>query len=96
MNHNPDVTPDDFPEDPSDHPNWSFSPDHDVRCPECDARLSGLNWVTDGVHATGMSLVPCGHELPTSLYELSFSGRAGGERRYGQIIRVPAFVKKET
>lgn len=90
-----DITPDDFPDDPSAAPNWSFSPDHDVRCPECDAHLTGLNWVVDQEkqQTTGMSLVPCGHELPTSLYELSFSGRSGGERRYGQIIRTPFFKK---
>jgi hypothetical protein len=90
------TSPDFYPQEPADAPNWAFSPDHDVRCPECDAHLSGLNWITDGTYATGMSLVPCGHELSTQQWELVFSGRAGGERRYGNIIRTPSFVRKDT
>jgi len=81
---------------PESAPNWSFSPDHDVRCPECDTRLQGLNWTLNDekTEAVGMSLVPCGHELPTVTWELTFSGRDRGERRYGQTIRVPSFMRK--
>jgi hypothetical protein len=81
---------------PEPDPNWSFSPDHDIRCPECDTHLHGLNWVLndDETETVGMSLVPCGHELPTVQWELKFSGRDTGERRYGQTIRIPAFIRK--
>lgn len=91
------IPPETFPEDPSTAPNWSFSPDHDVRCPECDTHLSGLNWIidTEAQLTTGMKLVPCGHELPTSLWGLDFNGRrTGGERRYGTTVRKAAFVRK--
>lgn len=91
------TSPDFYPQEPADAPNWSFSPNHDIRCPMCDAHLSGLNWVTEGEYTTGMSLIPCGHELPTQNWELAFSGRdSGGERRYGNIIRTPRFIRKET
>lgn len=79
------------PQEPEVDPHWSFSPDHDLKCPDCDAKVSGLNWVSDGTHTTGMSLIPCGHELPTSRWELKFSGR---DRVMGTIIRTPKFVQK--
>lgn len=79
--------------EPDGAPNWAFSPDHDIRCPDCDAKLSGLNWVlTDEDELTGMALVPCGHQLSTSVWELSFSGR---DRRLGTVIRTPKFQRKD-
>jgi hypothetical protein len=75
-------------------PHWAFSPDHDIRCPDCGAKVSGLNWIMATVEmedkATGMSLVPCGHELPMDVWELSFSGR---DRRLGTVIRTPKFQR---
>lgn len=93
------TTPAEDPFDTDNAPNWSFSPDHDVRCPECNTHLRGLNWVLDGegdaAHTVGMRLIPCGHELPTDQWELNFAGRpSGGERRYGQNIKKPGFVRK--
>jgi hypothetical protein len=83
----------DYHLEPEQAPNWAFSPDHDIRCPECDAALSGLNWKLDeDDRLTHMVLVPCGHELPTSVWELSFSGR---DRRLGTVIRTPKFQRKD-
>lgn len=45
---------------------------------------------TPEVKATAMILVPCGHELPTDVWELSFSGR---DRALGTIIRTPKFQR---
>jgi hypothetical protein len=74
-------------------PNWAFSPDHEIKCPECGATLAGLNWVlTDEDVLTAMALVPCGHQLPTDLWELSFSGR---DRKLGTVIRTPKFQRKD-
>lgn len=79
------------PEEPLPH--WAFSPDHGITCPECEAVLTGLNWVLgDDDQLTAMSLVPCGHQLPTKTWELSFSGR---DRRYGTVIRTPKFQRKD-
>jgi hypothetical protein len=80
-------------QDPNQAPNWAFSPDHEIKCPECGATLAGLNWVLDDADTlTGMALVPCGHQLPTSVWELSFQGR---DRKYGTVIRTPRFQRKD-
>jgi hypothetical protein len=74
-------------------PNWAFSPDQGIKCPTCDATLSGLNWKLDTADKlTHMILVPCGHELSTEVWELSFSGR---DRRLGTVIRTPKFQRKD-
>lgn len=83
----------DYHPDPEAAPNWAFSPDHDIRCPECDAKVSGLNWtLTDEDKLTGMVLVPCAHELSTDIWELTFTGR---DRLLGTVIRTPKFQRKE-
>lgn len=76
-------------------PDWAFSPDQNLKCPECDAVLAGLDWVMTGdepeIKATGMNLVPCGHVLDMAVWELKFSGR---DRKFGTVIRTPRFVQK--
>lgn len=83
-----------YPQDPGEAPDWAFGPDTGLTCPECDTHLFGLNWVLTGegdqAKATGMKLVPCGHELPTDVWELSFSGR---DRKLGTVIRTPKFQR---
>ena len=77
----PDVTPD-----------WAFSSDQDLRCPDCNALLAGLNWKHDTTGLVAqMDLVPCGHELSTDVWELTFSGR---DRKFGTVIRTPKFIRK--
>lgn len=77
-------------------PDWAFSADQDLRCPECDALLAGLNWKLEGegdeAKATAMILVPCSHVLDMAVWELKFSGR---DRRLGTVIRTPRFERKE-
>lgn len=71
--------------------NWSFGEEAAPECPVCATLLSGLNWIeTDGA-ATGMALVPCGHELDTAVWELSFKGR---KRLMGTSLRLPYFKQK--
>jgi Zn ribbon nucleic-acid-binding protein len=86
----------DYHLEPEDSPDWSFSPEHDVRCPECNSSLSGLNWLLNTCGLVDcMELVPCGHELSAQEWELSFTGRdRGGTRRFGNIIRTPKFKRK--
>lgn len=84
-----------YPEDPGDAPNWAFSPEVGIKCPECDTVLRGLNWVLTSkgseMKPTAMALVPCGHQLPMNQWELTFSGR---DRRLGTVIRTPKFQRK--
>lgn len=88
----PAPTPD---ESPSDAPDWAFSPDHELKCPECASVCTGLNWVMTGegdqTKATGMLLLPCRDELSMSDWELAFSGR---DRKLGTVIRTPRFQRK--
>jgi hypothetical protein len=100
------MTTPDYHLEPEEAPDWAFSPDTGITCPECDALLSGLNWkmsqpkivnstpseVTAEATMTAMILVPCGHELPTDIWELTFSGR---DRRLGTVIRTPKFQRKD-
>lgn len=83
-----------YPQPDEVRPDWSFSPEHDVRCPRCRKPLNGLYWVFDQKDKlTGMMLDPCGHCLFTDQWELSFSGR---DRKFGTVIRTPKFVRKAT
>lgn len=95
-----------YPQDPQEAPDWAFGPDVGITCPldGCGEHLFGLNWklgqpeittvtaseVTAETKAIAMILVPCGHELPTDIWELSFSGR---DRALGTIIRTPKFQR---
>lgn len=91
---------------PEDHqteaPDWAFSPDSGLKCPECDKTVTGLDWImsepepfqVEGAEIipqpeiTGMDLRPCGHVLDSGTWELKFSGRS---RQFGTIIRTPKF-----
>jgi hypothetical protein len=97
-----------YPQDPNEAPDWAFGPDVGITCPlpDCGAALLGLNWKLGEItpthstktemHAeatvTAMILIPCGHELPTDVWELSFSGR---DRLMGTVIRTPKFQRKD-
>jgi len=78
--------------EPTAAPDWAFSPDQNLKCPDCEAAVAGLNWKHDTTGlVAAMDLVPCGHELSTDVWELKFSGR---DRRIGTVIRTPTFVRK--
>jgi hypothetical protein len=94
-----------YPQDPNEAPDWAFGPDVGITCPlpDCGAALLGLNWkmgqpviqkdtetLPEPV-VTAMKLIPCGHELPTDVWELTFSGR---DRQMGTVIRTPKFQRK--
>jgi hypothetical protein len=79
-------------EDPNVDPDWAFSEDQNIRCPDCDALLVGLNWKFNTLGLMeDMALVPCGHVLDGAVWELTFTGR---DRRIGTVIRTPKFVRK--
>lgn len=84
------TNPPEYHLEPETAPDWAFSPEHDIKCPECDTKTSGLNWKLKDEVVTSMVLVPCGHELPISTWELAYSGR---DRQLGTIIRTPKFVR---
>jgi hypothetical protein len=79
--------------EPTEAPDWAFSPDQAISCPDCGVVLSGLNWRLDeDDHLTHMVLIPCSHELSTEVWELAFHGR---DRRLGTVIRTPKFQRKD-
>lgn len=84
--------PFDLPQ-PGEAPDWAFSYDQDLKCPECDVKLAGLNWgkSEDGGTSVSMNLIPCGHVLDMDVWELKYSGR---DRVIGTVIRKPTFVRK--
>lgn len=100
------MTTPDYHLEPEEAPDWAFSPDTGIVCPldDCKTLLSGLNWklgqpevtkvtaseVSAEAKVTAMVLVPCGHELPTDSWELTFSGR---DRALGTVIRTPKFQR---
>ena len=88
------MTAPDYHLEPEEAPDWAFSPDTGLTCPDCGALLSGLNWKIEGkdeqAKATAMILVPCGHQLATDVWELAFSGR---DRKLGTVIRTPKFQR---
>jgi hypothetical protein len=76
-----------------DEPDWRFNPDHGLKCPGCSRLVTGLNWRFNTLGLLEeMDLIPCGHELPTDTWELTFSGR---DRRLGTVIRIPKFLRKD-
>lgn len=92
---------------PNTAPDWAFSADQELTCPECSTLLAGLNWVmsepvteeiaegvtqTSGMVVTGMKLVPCDHVLDADTWELQYTGR---DRLSGAIIRHPRFTRKK-
>jgi len=94
--------------DPADEPDWKFSHDQDMRCPQCNVLLSGLDWIisepetetlapgvtmTPGPQVTAMRLIPCGHVLFTSEWELKYTGR---NRVIGTVTKNPSFERKKT
>jgi hypothetical protein len=81
------------PEEHETDPDWAFSHDQNITCPECSVRLSGLNWIMNEGKTTtvAMALVPCGHQLSNSEWELKYSGR---DRVLSTVIRKPTFVRK--
>jgi len=80
--------------EPEDAPDWAFAHDQDIHCPECGTQLTGLDWVMGepGIEAMCMHLIPCGHELPTYVWELQYHGRT---RLHHTVARNPMFVRKD-
>lgn len=71
-----------MPPVPEHSPNWAFGPDQEVMCPTCDTVLRGINWIMGPPDAepeqqavTGMTLVPCAHELTTPPWTLEVGAR---------------------
>lgn len=59
--------------------NWNFGEDQKVTCPECEASVTGLDWVLDdkGEQVTGAQVFPCAHVISIPPYQFGPTGSTG-------------------
>jgi hypothetical protein len=60
---------------PDPRPNWAFGLEQGIKCPECGSPVDGIDWITDDLHTTGMTLRPCRHQLTTPPWKLDHDQR---------------------